>query len=153
MVAAHNRWRQTVGTPAVKWSARLATTAQAYANKLKATQGCKQVHSDAAGLGENLFWASAAIKTSTSSTGSKTITNKAQAITPTQATDAWGSEVRNYSSTTNLCATGRVCGHYTQVVWRATTDIGCGQAVCPDNSQIWVCNYTPQGNYVGQRPY
>lgn len=152
MVGAHNKWRKTVATPDIKWSSSLATTAQTYADKLK-TQGCKPVHSGAAGLGENLFWASALTTISTSSTGVKTTSTKPQAVTPTQVTDSWGNEVNNYTYSTNTCATGKVCGHYTQVIWKSTTEVGCGNAVCADNTQIWVCNYTPPGNFVGQKPY
>jgi pathogenesis-related protein 1 len=144
-VTAHNNWRTKVATPAIKWSSTLADTAQAWANSLKTTQGCKPVHSGATGLGENLFWASA-LKYSDG-------TSKVQVITPTQATDAWGNESKDYTYATNTCATGKVCGHYTQVVWKATTEVGCGKAVCADNTQIWVCNYTPAGNVVGQKPY
>lgn len=53
------------------------------------------------------------------------------------------------------------CGHYTQIVWRNTTHVGCATKVCDKNSpfqgftrwQFWVCNYSPPGNFVGQRPY
>jgi len=45
-----------------------------------------------------------------------------------------------------------VCGHYTQIVWRDTKQVGCG--VARDNRrEIWVCNYDPPGNWVGHRPY
>ena len=145
MVAAHNKYRSLVGLPALAWSTVLAEAAQAYADKLQATQLCKPIHSHAAGLGENLYWASAMV----SSNG----TSELQAITPTQVTDSWGSEKENYSYDSNTCAAGKVCGHYTQVVWKATTHIGCGNAVCDDNTQIWVCNYSPEGNFVGEKPY
>jgi hypothetical protein len=54
-----------------------------------------------------------------------------------------------------------VCGHYTQIVWKTTTRLGCGVALCDQNSpfmgfpkwEFWVCNYAPPGNYNGQRPY
>lgn len=153
MVAAHNKLRQTVDAPAIKWSANLATTAQAWADSLKINQNCKPAHSKAAGSGENLFWASAVTQTSTSSTGNKTSSSKSQVVTSTRATDAWGNEVNDYTYSTNTCATGKPCGHYTQVVWKSTTEVGCANAVCADNTQIWVCNYTPPGNYVGQKPY
>ena len=153
MVTAHNKWRQTVGTPPLAWSASLATTAQAWADKLKATQGCKPVHSGTAGVGENLFWASATTQTAMSSTVVKTTTSTPQAVTSAQATDYWASEGKDYTYSTNTCSSGKVCGHYTQVVWKTTTDVGCGNAACADNTQIWVCQYTPPGNYVGQKPY
>ncbi len=145
IVQAHNKYRSMVGTPELRWSASLAITAQAYADKLKTTQDCNPGHSHAAGLGENLYWTSAIIYSSG--------TSKLQAITPTQVIDFWGSEKDNYSYVTNTCTPGKVCGHYTQIIWKATTQIGCGNAVCSDNSQIWVCNYSPAGNLVGKKPY
>lgn len=44
-------------------------------------------------------------------------------------------------------------GHFTAIVWKATTGVGCGKAWCtnmPIGSTIWtgyfyVCNYTPPG--------
>ena len=145
MVTAHDKYRSMVGAPRLIWSASLATTAQAYADKLKVTRACKPEHSHTAGIGENLYWASAIV--------SSNDVSKLQAVTATQVTDSWGSEKENYSQVTNTCATGKACGHYTQIIWKATTQIGCGNAVCSDNSQIWVCNYFPAGNVVGKKPY
>ena len=145
MVTAHNTWRAEVGTPPLKWSATLADSAQAWADKLKATQGCKMVHSQTAGVGENLYWASAIMY----STGATAV----QPVTSTQVTNSWGNEKKGYTYATNTCAAGKVCGHYTQVVWKSTTDVGCGKAICADKTQVWACQYTPAGNYVGQKPY
>lgn len=141
----HNKWRSTVGLPTIKWSSTLADAAQEWANTLKTNKACELAHSKAEGLGENLFWASPLMY----SDGTK----KIQAIAPIQVIDAWGKEVKDYSYSSNTCARGKVCGHYTQVVWKNTTEVGCGKAVCADNSQVWVCNYAPAGNYVGQKPY
>lgn len=144
MVAAHNKFRKEVGVPDLQWSKSLESTAQAYADKQKEA-GCKMKHSNTKGLGENIYWASAI----TYSNGQ----SKPQNVTPTKVTGSWGSEKANYTYKSNTCAAGKVCGHYTQIVWKATTEIGCGKAVCTDNSQFWVCNYTPPGNYNGQKPY
>ena len=43
-------------------------------------------------------------------------------------------------------------GHYTQMVWRETTALGCGEAIC-NKTLIVACNYDPPGNYIGRRPY
>jgi len=145
IVTAHNYWRIQVKAPMLKWSPTIADIAQMYADELKTTQACKPVHSKTSDLGENLFWASP-LKFSDG-------TSEVQAVTPTQATDSWGNEKVDYNYTTNICAAGKVCGHYTQIVWKSTTEIGCGKAVCQDNSQIWVCNYKPAGNIIGLHPY
>lgn len=41
-------------------------------------------------------------------------------------------------------------GHFTQVVWRGTTRIGCGAALCRNlgNRVILVCNYRRGGNIM-----
>ncbi len=145
MVAAHNNWRNAVGVPQMQWSDGLAVTAQGWANTLQQNQGCKMSHSGTRGLGENVYWASPV----SYSNG----TRRLQTVTATRVTDAWGSEQQYYDYATNTCARGQVCGHFTQIVWKTTTAVGCAKAVCGDLSQVWVCNYTPPGNWRGQRPY
>lgn len=145
MVTAHNTWRDEVGSPNLKWSAKLADTAQAWADTLKTNQACKMVHSHTPGAGENLYWASPL----TYSTGKVELL----AISAPQTAASWGSEKKNYNYDSNTCAAGKVCGHYTQVVWKKSTEVGCGKAICSDKSQVWVCQYAPAGNYVGQQPY
>lgn len=140
----HNCARKTVvpapATPILPlhWSTALANTAQNYANQ------CIWAHSGAGGLGENLH-ASAPPSAAQSA-----------------AASSWASEFANYSYGSNSCAAGQQCGHYTQMVWRNTTQLGCGIANCSTNSPfgssfpnwtIVVCNYSPPGNYNGQKPY
>ena len=64
----------------------------------------------------------------------------------------WVAEKQYYDYDSNSCS--RVCGHYTQVVWRETTKLGCGVYNCPnlDYNYAIVCNYAPAGNN-GSRPY
>ncbi len=63
-----------------------------------------------------------------------------QRATPAEVVKAWLDEpMKGYN-------------HRTQIVWRDTTEIGC--AVARNKlREVWVCNYNPPGNVVGQRPY
>ena len=45
-----------------------------------------------------------------------------------------------------------MCGHYTQIVWKTTTEFGCAKSICEGNV-TWVCNYNPPSNWVGEKPY
>lgn len=41
-------------------------------------------------------------------------------------------------------------GHFTQLVWRDTTDVGCAAHLCPGNYGWYLaCEYWPRGNIVG----
>lgn len=144
MLEEHNTLRAAVGVPKLRWSDALARQATAWAAKLKKS-GCAMQHSRGT-LGENLYWASAR------KTGGKSIP---QPITEKEVIASWATEKSWYSRAADTCEAppGKTCGHYTQIVWEATREVGCAKAICNDSSQIWVCNYAPAGNVLGQRPY
>jgi hypothetical protein len=83
--------------------------------------------------------------------------------TPAQAVALWVSEMQYYNHANNTCSapSNSSCGHYTQVVWKATTAVGCAKVTCTTGSPLgtggsWdysVCDFTPAGNYSGQSPY
>lgn len=139
---AHNTARfgvsptPSTAIPPLTWSNTVAQAAQAWANN------CQFKHSSGSGYGENIF----------ADTGSA----NASAVVAD-----WVAEKANYNYANNSCA--GTCGHYTQVVWRASTELGCGVKLCTSGSpfgsfnggqwQLWVCNYNPPGNFIGQKPY
>lgn len=131
LLNAHNSYRSDVGVADISWSEEVAASAQAWADEL--AKGCEFKHSDD-GYGENI-WAG--------TTGF---------FTPTDVVTSWGSEISNYDYESNTCADGKVCGHYTQIVWENSTKVGCGVATC-DGQDIWVCQYDPPGNFNGEKPY
>ncbi|XCN72633.1 MAG: CAP domain-containing protein [Candidatus Electrothrix aestuarii] len=141
ITAEHNRWRSQVGVPELRWSDKLANAAQDWADTLK-EKGCGFYHSNN-GYGENLFMSSARIR----SDGTREVMD----VKPQDAVDSWGNESRDYNYAENSCS--GVCGHYTQVVWKETQEVGCAKTVCDDKSQVWVCSYAPAGNRIGKRPY
>jgi uncharacterized protein YkwD len=68
------------------------------------------------------------------------------------AVTSWASERVNYTYPTG-CAQGKVCGHYTQIVWRTSIELGCAVGDCPGQfGNSIVCNYGPGGNSGGP-PY
>lgn len=147
-ITAHNQWRAKVGvTEQLSYSPALAVSAQAWADNLKQTNHCQMRHSKPDGkYGENIFWGSAL----NWSDGRKEL----QKVSPQQVVDSWGSEQKDYDYANNSCTPGRMCGHFTQMVWRETTTVGCAMAVCEDTeTQVWVCQYQPAGNRVGKQPY
>jgi hypothetical protein len=97
--------------------------AQAWADSLK-NQGCKFGHSGSQ-WGENL-----AAGTSGTLDG-----NAVSAM--------WYDEVKLYNF--NGGGFSMETGHFTQVVWRGTKQIGCGVTTCR-GMDVWVCNYDPPGN-------
>lgn len=67
--------------------------------------------------------------------------------------DSWGNERDNYDMNSNTCASMKVCGHFTQVVWWNTARLGCGKATGADGNDVVVCNYDPPGNFDGESPF
>jgi pathogenesis-related protein 1 len=132
IVAAHNSVRSKVGVPPLAWSDELAQVAQNWANRLMASGAFE--HSRTASYGENLL--------EVSGTGFSS--------RPSKVVSAWAAESASYQYQTNSCF--GVCGHYTQIVWRETKSVGCGVAH-GDKREIWVCNYAPYGNVIGEKPY
>ncbi|MGZ8983288.1 MAG: CAP domain-containing protein [Methylotenera sp.] len=147
-VTAHNKWRADAGvTEKLSYSPALAASAQAWVNNLKRTNNCQMRHSKPDGrYGENLYWVSA-LKWSD---GRKEVLK----VLPEQVVDSWGKEKADYDYASNHCTPGKMCGHYTQAVWRTTTTVGCAMAICEDtHEQVWACQYQPAGNWVGKQPY
>jgi pathogenesis-related protein 1 len=143
LVDAHNEFRRRVGTPDLTWSEALAARAVRWAVTL-ADRGCALQISGTEGLGENLFRVTY---------GTAAAARVRALVTPSSVVGDWASEAADYSYGDNRCAHGKDCGHYTQIIWRDTREVGCGVASCPAGGQIWVCNYAPAGNVRGRRPY
>ena len=147
---AHNKVRTAHNLPPLTWSDKLANYAQQWANRSAKVRNCGMKHRPQQGRykqehGENLWWASPRVW----SNGLKEL----QPITIQRVVKDWADEQPFYDYASNTCKPGEQCGHYTQIVWRETTQVGCAYAQCSDKSQLWVCNYNPPGNYIGERPY
>jgi uncharacterized protein YkwD len=124
----HNAARAHHCAPPLTWNEELAASAQAWANQ------CVFEHAQGAGFGENLF-------------------AKVGDSTAADAVDDWYAEIANYDFAAP--GTSANSGHFTQVVWKNTTSVGCAVATCPGlfpgfgDASFAVCRYAPQGNIAG----
>ena len=139
ILAAHNRERSGLGLVPLSWNPALARTARRWADYLAATGRFEHAPENyAAPEGENL-WA-----------GSKGY------FTPEAMVGAWVREKRFFRPGLfpDNSTTGRVqdVGHYTQLVWRATTQVGCAESAS-GSEDILVCRYAEAGNYRGEQPF
>lgn len=122
----HNLQRAKHCSSELSWNATLAAEAQAWADR------CEFEHSSGP-YGENL--------------------SAGTTQTAVQAVDGWYSEISDY----DFAAPGfqASTGHFTQLVWRGTTQLGCGVARCgnifPDfgGADYYVCRYLAAGNVQG----
>ena len=71
-------------------------------------------------------------------------------LTGRKATDMWYEEQDKYRYNTPGFSTGT--GHFTQIVWAASREMGAGKAASATGSQFVVARYNPPGNVVGQFP-
>ena len=150
ITAAHNMVRAAVDTtnvaggplPIMTWDPDLATLAQNWAsqcidadNSGFVDHSSQAYRTNAAGyayVGENIFASGGAASAQ-------------------EAVSLWASEKSRFTYP-NIC--NGTCGHYTQIVWRTSINLGCANVTC--NSLQYkgnlVCAYGPGGNNGGA-PY
>ena len=116
--------------PPIAWSDEVALGAQQWADHLRDDNKCKLAHSDVR-LGENLAMG--------------------KGLDIPHAVGLWASEGKNYRFAP-VYEFEIPTAHYTQVVWRTTTHVGCGIANCGKTAVV-VCRYSPAGNRIGRAPY
>lgn len=134
VLAAHNAERSLYGYPALNWNPALEASATSYAQQLASTG--QRTHAPRTGRADEreninqgmIHW----------NTG--------------QMLHNWFEEKARFTPGTfpNICAGDwSKCGHYTQIIWPTTTDIGCGMAT-GEGFKWLVCRYSPGGNKDGK---
>jgi uncharacterized protein YkwD len=120
LLDSHNAYRARHCTPPLTWSAEVAASAQQWANR------CVFDHDPNSDLGENLAWG--------------------EQLSATETVKLWYEEISQY----NYASPGfGPAGHFTQVIWRGSHQLGCAKAIC-GSDVYWVCRYSPAGNYDGE---
>jgi uncharacterized protein YkwD len=125
-VDAHNQVRAKHCAPPLEWSSKVAASAQKWADTLR-SRGCAFAHSGGQ-YGENLA------------------AGTAGTMSPESVVGMWYDEGKHYSFRSG--GFSMKTGHFTQVVWRATTHVGCGHTQC-NGMDLYVCQYDPPGNVEG----
>jgi hypothetical protein len=146
ILEVHNSERAAVGVAPLTWSSSLAAAAQAWAEHLATTKQFKHDTVNVGGLcpgptciGENI----------------------AGFFNDVSGKDQWGNDQgqAKWVAEKSLYPGGPsfyAVGHYTQMVWADTKQVGCGTAPPSPGGHsysILVCRYDPGGNLPGQLPY
>jgi hypothetical protein len=138
VLAAHNRERDALGIAPLRWNPELAVAARGWADHLARAGAFEHAPEQEEPQGENL-WAG---------TGGQYALEA--------MVDGWVREKRHYRHGLfpNNSDTGRVedVGHYTQLVWRDTREVGCAMAKGA-REDVLVCRYAEAGNYEGELPF
>lgn len=132
----HNSERAIYGLPRLSWSGKLAREAQEWARELARSEHMRHANrATRKGAGENLWM------------GTK------GHYTPGQMIDGFLTERSMFRAGNfpQVSTTGRWSdvGHYTQIIWPETQEVGCAIAQGRTNDFL-VCRYFPAGNVMGQ---
>merc|ERR1712130_883931 len=130
-LAAHNAYRAKHGVAGLKLSSKLNALAQEWADHLIAKNAFEHRPNNA--NGENIYMSSG-----------RAAQDQAQG-----AVDSWYSEIKDYTFGKEPSRGGPVTGHFIQVVWKGSTEVGVGVAQ-EGSKMVVVANYSPPGNYIGQ---
>ncbi|KAK9735696.1 hypothetical protein RND81_04G220600 [Saponaria officinalis] len=69
---------------------------------------------------------------------------------------SWAGEFSYYNHARKICGgqSKTSCDEYTQMIWRDTISVGCGDSTCFERPlKYFVCVYYPRGNIPGRTPY
>lgn len=139
LLVGHNAERARLGLPPLRWNPALARDAGAWARILLSRGELEHAsHETRKGHGENLWMGTAG------------------AWNADGMVEMFLDERRYFRPATfpNVSLTGHWSdvGHYSQIVWRETREVGCALDSAK-GLDVLVCRYYPAGNVLGQSPY
>lgn len=131
-LSIHNEYRRKHGVPDLKLNPEISKFAQNWADTCARTASLQ--HRANNQYGENLF--------------SMYSSDYSHVPTPRDAVKEWYDEIKLHTFGVEKVSQG--CLHFTQLIWKNTTDLGVGLAKNKKGQTYVVCNYHPRGNYGGQ---
>ena len=130
----HNQLRAKHHAGPLTLNDDLNNIAQKYAQYLADNELFEHSNNDFKGdyMGENLF------------------TCYGMKLTGKLMTQEWYNEIKDYDFATGKSVNGNAIGHFTQVVWIGSKQLGVGVAKSKNGNYYGVANYYPAGNWVGK---
>ncbi|KAA0709781.1 Golgi-associated plant pathogenesis-related protein 1 [Triplophysa tibetana] len=128
----HNEYRRKHQAPDLTLSDKLCASAQLWADQIFSEKCMKHSATD---NGENIYYA---------------FSSEPKKLTGKEPVDSWYSEIKDY----NFKQSGyqQKTGHFTQVVWKSTKEVGVGLAT--DGHTVFVVGeYSPPGNITNSGYY
>jgi len=131
------------------WNTELEAVAQRWADQCQFGHDSSRNKLDGTAVGQNAYWGGSSVE-SDESTVQAGMTDAAQ---------AWYDEVSDPgfdSGSISPYVFSSGTGHYTQVVWADTEELGCGMVYYKGSSwyeTLIVCNYAISGNWMGGEMY
>ncbi|XP_075232136.1 venom allergen 5.01-like isoform X2 [Lycorma delicatula] len=143
--ASNQMQPQAANLRAMSWDNKLAARAQAWADNCEFRHDSRNSRHDSRfSVGQNL-----AITSSTYDDGGQPDFKHAIKL--------WFGEHKLYHFSPIGMSNSHGTGHYTQMIWADTFRVGCGFSYYTKGDgwfhKLYVCNYGPSGNFMGQLPY
>lgn len=132
IIKSHNDYRSKhEGTPAVVWCEDLAQQAQAWADHIAQLGTMKHAAAkDRKGQGENIACC------------------KGKPMNGEAATKQWYNEIKDFDFENKVFH--HKTGHFTQVIWKGSMEIGAGTSSTEKGWNFCVARYAPAGNMKGK---
>ncbi|XP_037079765.1 DNA topoisomerase 1-like isoform X2 [Pollicipes pollicipes] len=132
-IQAHNEYRKKHNVPPLERSRKLTKSAREWAKQL--AKDDKMSHRKDSSDGENIYckWSS----------------NPKHKVKGHEAVESWYAEIKDHNFTCEPTPGVLHSGHFSQVVWLSSRQIGVGKARSKSGRVYVVANYSPAGNFLG----
>jgi len=132
-IQAHNEYRKKHGIKKLEKNKKLTKTAKEWAKQL--AKDDKMSHRKDNSDGENIYckWSS----------------NPKHKVKGAEAVDSWYSEIKDHDFAKEPSPGVLKSGHFSQVVWFSSKQVGVGKARSKSGRVYVVANYSPAGNFLG----
>ena len=131
MLEWHNKYRKMHHVPPLKLNKEICIISENYAKILATQKNCLE-HSDNEYKGKEL--------------GENVYCSYGMEVNGSTVVKKWYDEINKYNFNEDWQSG---CGHFTQVIWKDSKEVGFGKCKDKNGFTYVVANYFPAGNYIG----